>query len=188
MSSLNFTFCNHSLLTPVWEIKCPAALWMFSRVLSLYFSHRLINQQRESEIPLTETALLPTTVQGDNPVTLTSDILTHCPHNRVTGSSSQECHTILQLDPETHKHIFIKNKKFMCWHIAHTYICSISEIHNDPLSTTHQYGCVRERDMKSVSQIQLSGRDPISEAWEFEGFCTISYLVPRLHSFTSNMG
>lgn len=54
-------------------------------------------------------------VQGDNSVTFTSDILTHRPHNWVTGSSSQERHSIFQLDPETQKYTGQKSINPWAW-------------------------------------------------------------------------
>lgn len=77
---------------------------MFSRVFTSFFIHALINcAEEETDVPLTITVLLSPTVEGDDPVTFTSDFLAHRPHNRITGSSSQERHTVLQFDPETNR-------------------------------------------------------------------------------------
>lgn len=50
---------------------------------------------------MSKAALLPPTVEGDDPVTFAPDILTHRPRDGVTGSGSQERHAVLQLDSET---------------------------------------------------------------------------------------
>lgn len=69
----------------------------------IFHSHfESFSRRRESDVPLTKTVLLPPTVEGDNSVTLTSDILAHCPRHRVTGSGSKECHAVFQFDPEIH--------------------------------------------------------------------------------------
>lgn len=73
------------------------------RVQFIFHSHIEYFGRGESDVPLTKTALLPPTVEGDHPVTFTSDILTHRPNNRVTGSGSQERHAVLQLDSDTEK-------------------------------------------------------------------------------------
>lgn len=62
-------------------------------------------RRRESDVPLPKTVVLPPTVEGDDPVTFTPDVLTHRPHHGVTGSGTQKCHTVLQLHPAT-----VKNK------------------------------------------------------------------------------
>lgn len=54
-------------------------------------------------VPLTEAVVLSPTVEGDDPVTFTPDVLTHRPHHRVAGSGPQKRHAILQLHPAAEK-------------------------------------------------------------------------------------
>lgn len=61
-------------------------------------------RRRESDVPLTKTVVLPPTVESDDPVTFSPDVLSHRPHHRFTGSGSQKCHAILKLHPAKEKY------------------------------------------------------------------------------------
>lgn len=70
-------------------------------------------RRRESDVPLTKTVVLPATVESDDPVTFSPDVLTHRPHHRVTGSGSQKCHAILKLHPAKEKYQQKKEKHWI---------------------------------------------------------------------------
>lgn len=86
----------------------------------------------ETVIPLTKAVLFPVAVKSNDPMAFTSDVLTDRPHNRVTGSRTEERHTFLQFDPEMHKITEVKNKTIMfklpthIFHLVgpfHLYLC-----------------------------------------------------------------
>lgn len=52
-------------------------------------------------LPLSKAVVLPVTVQGDDPVTFTPDVLTHGPDHGVAGSGSQKHGAIPHLQPAT---------------------------------------------------------------------------------------
>lgn len=100
--------------------KCAAA-FCYSAGRSYHFIfnfiHALIHSAGgESDVPLTETVVLPPTVEGDDPVTFTPDILTHRPHHRVTGSGPQKRHAVLQLHPATEKQQQQTEKHWIRWY------------------------------------------------------------------------
>lgn len=100
-------FHPHSLPTAVQQKESVLLLSVIQQDVHItsYFIHALIHSAGgESDVPLTETVVLPPTVEGDYPVTFTPDILTHRPHHRVTGSGPQKRHAVLQLHPATEKH------------------------------------------------------------------------------------
>lgn len=93
-----FHFPPHCLFLALGGLPvCTTHIWMFSRLYCLLITlHR-----RKSHKPLTETVLLAPTVEGDDSVTITPDVLAHRPTDRVAGSGSQEGHALFEPDPET---------------------------------------------------------------------------------------
>lgn len=97
-SSIRFAFTLYWQLSEKKKVCC---VLVFQQ--DVCFTLDSFCRRRESDVPLTKTVVLPPTMEGDDPVTFTPDVLTHRPHHGVTGSGAQKCHTVLQLHPATEK-------------------------------------------------------------------------------------